>query len=264
MKKNILLAIILLFTTTGFAQQGFHLGLSGTFNSTWILNQNNYGTLAPFRDPVVRGSEMAYKYTWGGNFGGVVGHNFTEHWGIQAEVQFNITGQKYDDNFSGPATIPEGSFGAPGTRVNVKRSISLGYIQIPLMGKYISGGKKVKFFACLGPQIGLRTGAKETVKIADYTYLPDSLAFSPSEKFKTFDVGITAQAGVEIYASRNVYFDIGLSSYLGLLDINGKVLKTLDWYSKNDVSYQSSRNFRAGLMAGVHFLIPVGSWRHHY
>jgi hypothetical protein len=55
MKKNILLiSCLIFFGSFLFAQTGFDLGASGTFNSTWILKQNNYGTLDPFANPVVR------------------------------------------------------------------------------------------------------------------------------------------------------------------------------------------------------------------
>mgnify|MGYP002374611890 CR=1 FL=1 len=79
-----------------------------------------------------------------------------------------------------------------------------------------------------------------------------------AEKFKTFDMGIALQIGAEVYATNNLYFDLGLSGYAGILDINGKVLKTLGWFSHNDVKYQHSRNANVGLMVGVHYLFGRG------
>lgn len=252
-----LLTALLLLTQCSVAQKGFHIGASGTFNSTWILNQNNYGTLAPFTNYIVRTSEMDYKYTWGGNAGVVLGYNFTPNWGIKGEIQYNITGQRYEDNFEGPAKIPQGTFGSGQKYVNVQRDITLHYVQIPILAKYTtSPGHVAKFFIALGPQIGVRTLAKEQVKVAGYVY--DTLALAPNEKFKSTDLGFALQFGTEVYATDNLYFAIGLSFYGGVTDLNGQVLKTLGWYSQNDVKYQRSYNFRAGLMTGIHYLFGRG------
>jgi len=257
MKNTILLACCLICCAVTLKAQnetGFDLGISGTFSSTWILRQNNYGTLAPFANAEVRASEMAYKYTWGGNGGGCLGYKITKHWGVQAEIQYNLTGQNYNDNFEGPATIPQGTFGNINTRVNVQRTVKLDYIQIPIMAKYMVGKKKYKFFACIGPQIGIRTYAYEQVKIAGYVYLPDSVNFTANQKFQSIDVGFAVQTGAQIYATPHLYFDLGFSLYQGIMDINGKALQELGWYDKNHVSYQKSYNFRGGIMIGIHYL----------
>jgi len=41
-----------------------------------------------------------------------------------------------------------------------------------------------------------------------------------------------------------------------LTDINGKQIQQEEWFSKNDVSYQRSINFRAGLNIGLVYIIP--------
>lgn len=256
MNKAILLTCCLLLAALGlFAQSGFDLGVSGTFNSTWILKQNNYGTLAAFHNTEVQKSRLDYTYTWGGNGGICIGYKITKHWGVQAEVQYDATGQKYNDNLEGPATIPEGTFGPNYAPVNVQRTLKLNYIQIPFMVKYTAGKKNVKFFACLGPQIGIRTTAYEQVKIASYVYLPDSLNFTIAQKFQTFDIGFALQAGVQIYATPHLYFDIGLSAYEGIFDINGPKIKS---YSQDHgLYYQHTYNFRGGIMVGIHYVF----WR---
>ncbi|MCW5907106.1 MAG: PorT family protein [Chitinophagales bacterium] len=262
MKRFLLLCLIYFWVATANSQEGFHLGASGTFSSTWILNQNNYGTLEPFQKSYVKQSEMDYLPTWGGNAGVVLGYTFPKNIGVQAELQYNVTGQKYEDNFEGPATVPVDSgsvtLGSASVRVNVKRNIKLQYLQIPILFKALAGkSEKAKFFVCIGPQIGFRTYAFEEVKVGDIPY--SNLPFKASEKFKAVDVGLALQTGVEIYATRYLFIDIGLSAYGGLNDLNSKAMKELEWYSKNDVSYQKSYNFRAGLMVGVHYVFV--KWR---
>ncbi len=257
MKKTILLVCCLtgiLHFLQAQNETGFDIGVSGTFNSAWILRQNNYGTLAPFANAEVRASEMAYKYTWGGNGGLCLGYKITKHWGVQAEIQYNVTGQNYNDNFEGPAYLPHDTVGSTSSRVNVQRTVKLSYIQIPIMAKFITGKGKFKFYACLGPQIGIRTYAYEQVKIAGTVYLPDSLNFTADQKFQKVDFGIAVQTGAQFYATPHLYFDLGISVYQGVMDINGSALKQLGWYDKNHLSYQSSYNFRGGIMLGIHYM----------
>ncbi|MBP7389145.1 MAG: PorT family protein [Chitinophagales bacterium] len=255
MKKYFLITIIIVANLPVFSQRGFHLGASGAFNFNMIFPQHNYRTLAPFAEPFVRTSEMDYKATWGGNGGICLGYGFHKNWSIQLEAQYNSTGQKYEDNFVGPATIPQGIFGVGGDRVNVKRNVRLSYVQIPLMAKFVSTkGYVAKAFVTFGPQFGIRTTAKEEIYIADNLYA-DTL-FSANEKFNSFDMGFAIQGGVELYANDNLYFDLGLSVYQGFLDINTK--KVRYWYSQNDSDYTSSYNFRVGILAGVHYIFGDG------
>ena len=50
-----------------------------------------------------------------------------------------------------------------------------------------------------------------------------------------------------------VYLTAGLHLYYGFLDVNGKAIKDLEWFSKNDISYRRSDNFRGGIQLGVIF-----------
>ena len=255
MKKNILLVFFAFWALLLAAQKGWDLGVSGTFMNTYIWRQNNYGTLQPFQIPVVRASEMNYKASWGEQGGFEVGYNFDRQWGIKMGVQYCSTGQDYEDNFEGPAIIPEGTFGAGGARVNVQRTIRLGYVMIPIMAKFKTKKARVaKFFGCLGPQIGIRTAAYEQVKIAGYVYLPDSLNYPTNEKFQRIDAGVAVQFGVDLYATKRLYFEVGLSGYCAFTDLNGQVLQNLGWYDKNHISYQQSHNTTAGLQIGIHYV----------
>jgi hypothetical protein len=259
MKKNILLFVCLVAVSVCNAQQGFNIGISGSINSTFIWRQNNYGTLAPFGDPEVRRSEMNYRFTLGGNGGLELGYNVTHNWGVQIMVQYATGGQNYEDNFIGPATIPEGTFGSSTARVNVQRVIKMGYVQIPVMARYMTTpGKVAKFFVAAGIQFGIRTSSYEQVKIAGHVYLPDSLNFTADQKLQKYDLGLVLQFGTDLYATDHLYFEFGISGYEGLYDINGTGLQKLGWYDKNHITYQESHNAFAGLMAGVHYIFGRG------
>ncbi|MFN8310371.1 MAG: porin family protein [Chitinophagales bacterium] len=248
----------------GMLRRGFHIGIAGSANSTWIFNQNNYNTLNLFHIPIVRQSEMDYAFTWGGMVGVNVGYNFHPNLGIQFEPSYSWAGQKYDDNFVGGVdfTNPGSPYYAKdGEYVNVKRIVKMQYFQMPLHFKYQTQiGDEANLYVLLGPQVNVRTIASEVVKIKDVEYI-DPKNFTPDQKFKKLDAGISIGAGVDIFAKDWMYFNVGLISYIGITDLNGKEIKGIDWYSKNDVKYQSSHNFYVGLHVGAHFYLGEDWYR---
>jgi len=240
----------------GMMRKGLHIGIVGSFNSSWILNQNNYNTLREFDIPIVRQSEMDYVFTWGGNVGVEIGYNFHKHWGLQLEPSFSWAGQTYDDDFLGsvakndltsPNRVPETRY------VNVHRTIKLQYVQIPLMVKYQARlDDRTNFFVMLGPQVGIRTFGSEAVTV-NYANYADPYRFTPDQKFQKLDVGLALNFGVDAYIKEWMFISVGLPIYVGITDFNGSALRKIDWYSKNDLNYQSSRNFRVGLQVGFHY-----------
>lgn len=260
----------------GMLRTGFHMGLQGSVNSTWILNQNNYNTLNLFTIPIVRQSEMDYVFTWGGQVGANIGYTFHKHWGIEFMPSFSWAGQSYDDNFTGPVAAIQNSNGSfspdpnvPNVSnyysgsyryVNVRREVKFTYVQFPIFLKYQTHiGDIANYYAMLGPQVNYRQSGTETIWVNHniYTY-PNEL--TPDQKFQKIDYGIALNTGVDIYATTWCYFNIGLASFVALNDLNGDALKHIDWYSKNDVTYQKSRSFYLGLNAGVHFYLGRKSY----
>ena len=272
MKKIIFSLLILVTSFSAFIQRGswdgmmrkgLNVGVVGSFNSSWILNQNNFGTLEKFQDPLVRQSELAYIFTWGGNVGADLTYNFHKRWGISFQPSYSWAGQNYNDDMWGAVGVPKTSDTLQGwyvpakgaKRTNVKRDIKLNYFQIPILVRFQTKiGDNANFYVQLGPQIGVRTFAKESVQIKGYDYV-SATSFPPNKRFNLIDAGLALNFGVDIYATDWLYFNLGLANYVGLTDLNGKVIKDLDWYSKNDVGYQKSYNMRVGLQAGVHFFL---------
>jgi len=262
----------------GMLRTGFHMGVQGSVNSTWILNQNNYNTLNLFYIPIVRQSEMDYVFTWGGQVGAELGYNILKRFGIEFHPSFSWAGQTYDDNFTGPVAtngqiLPNGLY-APNTSipnwqeyysgtykyVNVRREIKFHYLQFPIYAKYQTHiGDIANYYIMLGPQINVRGVSSENIWVNYYPYhYPGEL--STDQRFQKIDAGLSLNTGVDIYATDWLYFNIGVVSFIALNDLNGPALKELGWYSKNDVDYQTSHNFYIGLHGGIHFYFG----RKHY
>lgn len=267
----------------GMLRKGLHVGVQGSFNSTWIIQQNNYNTLNLFYIPIVRQSEMDYVFTWGGQIGAEIGYNIIKRFGIEFHPSFSWSGQFYDDNFTGPVaaianpnptpngplyipdpniianptnpTNPTPYFSGDYRYVNVRREVKFTYMQFPIYAKYQTHiGDIANYYVMLGPQINYRQSASEQVWVNYWQYkYPNEL--SPDQKFQKVDIGLSLNTGVDIYATDWLYFNIGLVSFIAFNDLNGDALKNLGWYDKNHVSYQASHNFNMGLHAGVHFYL---------
>ena len=156
--KSIILSILLVLANISLnAQNGFEIGFGGSFNSSWILNQNNARILEDCPDRPIQAAELAYVNTWGYTFGGSIGYKWKENLGFIAEINFTKAGQKYKDAFSSIYCLDHS---------NVERDVMLSYIQIPIMLKYNTKGRsKVKYFAMLGPELNFRISGSETVII---------------------------------------------------------------------------------------------------
>ncbi|MCS6818967.1 MAG: outer membrane beta-barrel protein [Chitinophagales bacterium] len=251
-----IIAIIFSLPYLLFAQdKDFFLGAYGSGNASFILNQNNFGTLAPFEQQVVRQSELAYKFTPGWAAGVRLGYLFNRKWGIEGGLHYMDGGQDYEDRMYGPVTIPQGTFGTTGdNRVKVTRDIDLKYIQLLLLGRFSYGERKIKFYLTTGPCFGVRVNGSERVTIAGYEYINDTLNFPFDEKFHRFDFGVSLNSGAEFWINPYCFINLGLHNYCSVLDINSKKMRELNWYSKNDVEYQRSYNFFTGVQVGIHYV----------
>lgn len=249
MRKVWVISIILLLVCgTLQAQKGFHVGVSAIFNSSWILNQNNFETLD--QCSVIASSELAYTFTFGYNAGLSFGYNFNKKYGIQSGLLFNKAGQLYDDTFNPGAAACVNPY-------VVSRKVRLYYLQFPVYFKYkFDAGKHFRMYSLIGPIFAARVGATESVVIngVERTDL-----LSTDQKFNRFDWGVSLGVGSEYFFTSNLYLNFGLVTYFGVSDLNGPTIKEVEWFSKNDVSYQKSHNFRAGIHLGVNYLFGAGN-----
>ncbi|MBC8172984.1 MAG: PorT family protein [Chitinophagales bacterium] len=256
MKKIYLVSLIMCSSFFAFSQTGLHAGVNIGLNSTWILNQNNYGY-----------SEMGYELKFGAYPGLAFGYNITPMHGVQIEMNYAMLGQNYFDrmrDFSLGDTI-----GKP-VKVDTYRYVKLNYLHIPVLYRFQTEKAKkdkIEFHIMAGPVIGLLLSADQyyesdiadngTLVKLEYEYAPESLIHDfdstpeveePLEYFTKLDIGLQLDAGVDIYITDNIYVTPAIKVYYGFADVNTEP-------TRNILNYTASHNSFAGIHIGIHYLV---------
>lgn len=178
-----ILALLPIFTSTATAQRG-ELGLRfmPTYSSTDIQ--------------ISSGGEVQGNATLGFGAGAVIGFNFSEHIGVQGEVMYSSTTQKYKEE-------------------DVERKINLKYVNIPLMLSLNTGRTKIiNFNIVAGPQMGISVGSSISGVATD--------SLDAVLSVKKGDLGVAFGAGFDIGLNpeRTLRVGLGYRGVRGLLDIS--------------------------------------------
>lgn len=219
MKKIITTFFSGLIFSTGLFAQGFHAGVNFQYGSVWVVNQEHYG-----------GSELEYKLKLGAQFGLSLGYNFSEHLGVQTNINLSHQGQDYESSDSA------------GTYV---RKLDLHYMNLPVLFKFVGGASNARFYTLLGPQFAFLSKADNSEPaynggaVQDYT-----------ERFNKTDVQIFIGLGTEITLTDVLVLNAGLHLTYGFSDINAS-----GWQIKNHSGvYDASYNATGGINIGLHYL----------
>ncbi len=266
MKKALQTLFLGLFATGMMhAQVGLHLGFQGQFNSTWILNQNNYQL-----------SQMDYEYKLGPAGGVTLGYNWHQNFGAQIELNYAMMGQDYSDmvrDFSQSYNpdIPNQLY-----PVLTYRYIDLNYLQVPMLFKYMEGDAKdaIKYHILGGIQLSYLLSANQQYTadvfekdeqqdiaqvIAPQSYVPDfdnAGGITPQiDYFNRVDLGVLFDIGVDIYVNDKMYFSPGLRGSFGFFDVNSESTRDLE-PAKGENIYKGSHNAFVGVVVGINFMLP--------
>jgi len=210
-------ALLFVGALTADAQRAeFGLRFMPTFSST-DLQTSSGGT--------VKG-----KATFGFGAGLVLGFQLSDFVGIQGEVIYSATSQKYKEN-------------------DVERKIDLKYVNIPLLLSLNTGKTKaVNLNIVAGPQIGISVGSRIRTSGSNGTDEPIAVL-----SVKKGDLGVAYGAGLDfgITPSRNVRLGVGYRGVLGLFDIsdNNKTVAQDSYYILD-----RSRNKTNSAYIGLSFL----------
>ena len=236
MKRTLLLALILI-SAAGFGQKTLYIGLGGYYGASGVINQNTYGM-----------AEMDYDIPASYGYNLNIGYNFTKHLGIKLELGYARLGQKYSDviNFQ-----------------DVTRQIKEGYFMVPVLFKYNTAGKVVRFYLLAGPQMAFLMSGEQEYMVNGVQF--DTVLTNPvtgetfnagepdiKDRLSSMDVMGRIDLGVDITLVKNLFLTVGMTMSYGLLDLNAED------YRIEDVTgnYNPSHNFYGGLNLGLSYCIP--------
>lgn len=157
------------------------------------------------------GGQVEGKATLGYGFGALLGFNFSDHVGIQGEVIYSSSSQKY-------------------TEVDLERKVNLRYVNIPLLLSLNTGKTKaVNLNIVAGPQLGLSAGSSVHLSGGDETGQPIAVV-----SVKKGDIGFAYGIGVDfgLNAARTIRLGLGYRGVSGLFDIsdNNRSITTNSFY----------------------------------
>jgi hypothetical protein len=212
-----------------------------------IINQNNFGF-----------SEMAYKIKVGGQAGFLFGYDNYLKKSFRFGVLYGQLGQSYSDILLG---LPH------------KKTITLSYINIPIVYKYVFGDTKRFDFKIVykyifgGLQLGylLDAGIKwerDGIEIGFWDFVsyqginPNldeimkiGIPENDKEFFSPIDLSMVAGFGMQYFVGQNWSFFGELTGNIGLRDINSPTWR----FRNNKSAYSSSLNFFGGIGIGINY-----------
>lgn len=201
-----------------FDMRGMYLGVSGSYNQTSILE---YGNLFKEERPI----QPSLKF--GTSKGFVLGYNFSNKFGIQAEYIYNsIQGQNY-------VMTEEGDI--------VQKSLSLNYDLIPVTAKIKVGrisdltNKPVILNYSIGAQYGMLRSYR----------LPQDKRYETTEQvFKETEVSLVLGLDYDIYIQDNLYLSAGA---------RGTISNDISLHDE-PLTDNAKRNFVFGLRGSLNYV----------
>ncbi len=201
-----------------FDMRGMYIGISGSYNQTSILEYGNF-----FKEE--RPIQPSLKF--GTSKGFVLGYNFSNKFGIQAEYIYNsIQGQNY-------VMSEEGDI--------VQKSLSLSYDLIPVTAKIKVGrisdltNKPVILNYSVGAQYGMLKSYR----------LPQDKRYETDEKvFKEDEISLVLGLDYDVYIQDNLYISAGA---------RGTISNDISLHDE-PLTDNAKRNFVFGLRGSLNYV----------
>ncbi|MGI8634042.1 MAG: porin family protein [Segetibacter sp.] len=180
--KNVLLALILSsgFSLAAGAQSKFSLGPNAGVGASWLDNTPN------------RKAKLS------GNPGLSLVYSAAQHFGIGLDARYSFEGGKYSSASQAVTS-------------------DLNYFRLPLKFIYFFGdyGNRVRPKVYAGPSFGFLTGGKTTIELPNNTKVESN----SKDIYKSFDLGLTAGAGLNIRLVKNTWFNTDVHYLHGISDL---------------------------------------------
>ena len=272
MKRIVILGLSILAVTISNAQiVQVHLGATTAVNATYVLDKGLS------EDPRYNATATYQFAPIGFNFGVDFGRKF----GLSLEGIKSRQGQVYD-------MIDAAK------KINGQRKISLDYLQLPMLLRFMSGGNAgARANFNIGPQLSFLTDATESIQANAGTYeIPEGVDFEsikaefptavnnsdgtynlpadvPSKDiltkkrndFNNTEFSIAGAFGLDIDLSKHLYLTTQVRATYSLTDMrNGDVIDKIKSGDSADVFGQRA-NLLVGFQLGLHYMF--GTTRSH-
>jgi hypothetical protein len=158
-------------------------------------------TISSFQVYTQDNGRLHGNFSFSNGFGGFLGYNFSEHFGLQAEVIYSDIAQKYRDQ-------------------NYDRKVTLNYINIPLLLSFNTGKfNPFNFNFSIGPQLGLNVGSRLDTYSEQGTENVDAVL-----AVKKGDIGFAYGAGFDfgLNSASTIRLGLGFRGVYGLIDISDR------------------------------------------
>ncbi len=187
-------------------------------------------TITQFKMQTYPGGTVAGQATFGYGIGGMIGVNFTNHIGIEADIIYNSLSQKYKDQ-------------------ELERTIKINYINFPLLLSLNTGkSNPVNLNFVVGPQMGYNLGSSISSSGTNGTDTITTIV-----AVKKGDVGFAYGAGLEfmLNQTRTIRLDLGFRGVYGFLDIQQPIADA-NTRSFNAINHTNIKTYSG--FAGISFL----------
>src|SRR5690554_141576 len=193
--KKILFCIAFVSVGLSLNAQEFKIGLSGGYNSTWILNKNVSDA----------GSVIDYESSGGGSFGLKAQYYFNEKIGVELGVLSSGHNQKF--------LLADG---------DIEATTKLRYIDIPILFRYGGGSG---FYFEVGPQIGLLSSAEDEW---------DDETYDVKKSLNGTNLALVLGLGADFSVSDNLVLTAGVRFGYGISDVTKEYDSIADLISDGD------------------------------
>lgn len=220
--------LLVIFQANAQPSESTWLTTSVGINSTWIMNQNAYGT-----------PEMDYSTKFG--LSGMIGLNYyiNTKYGLSTGIGIGNYGQRYGGEQAG---------------AKASRKVNLNYIQVPLLAMKQLCDPHHPCWLTFGPQIMILTSAtQQYTRDAEISLEnQDILEIRDAQKlYKPLDIMLNLGFS-NLYYMRtydNMRLMVSYNTALGLFDINEKDYRI----TRKGSDYKGSHNFYIGVQVGLMF-----------
>lgn len=212
MKKLVLLLSFVLISNILFAQyKSFQLGIKISPTISW-LNANDLG---------LKSEGVAIGFN-----GGLMGEiNFTKNYMLLTGINFNHSKGKI--SFVGNSGITDESSSFFNQIVDIKQTVNLQYIEIPLALKLRTNEviPKFKFFGIMGLNSAFRINAKANNSLTFMEEVKDLQKVDVSDNYSFIKESLLLGIGGEFFIDKSSFVSVGINFNTSLNNVSNKKFK---------------------------------------